>query len=167
MSNTARPIALACWLFAAISPGAEAWASQRGSYLGFRATRCDTPDGQARSLFVIENADGSSAPVEFPGRMASDAGPGVIAATLDPERGLLREQWQSRVLPPPGTACTGARLWGWTGHGFELAEERQSLRCAGEPGHWLARSFARSLVTPAAPGIPAAAAAFSTSCEGP
>ena len=131
------------------------------------ATRCDTPDGQARSLFVIENADGSSAPVEFPGRAAPDAAPGVIAATLDPERGLLREQWQSPVPPAPGMACTGARLWGWTGRGFELAEERQSLRCAGEPGHWLARSFARSLVTPALPGIPVAAAAFSTPCEGP
>ena len=46
MSNPARPIALACWLLAAISPGAEAWASQRGSYLGVWAgerMNCDWP----------------------------------------------------------------------------------------------------------------------------
>lgn len=131
-------------------------------------TPCDRTNGPPRSFFVIENHDGASAPVVFPGRDGAAAS--TVTGMIDfpqfaPERGLLREAWYAPVVPPSGEACVIERLWGWTGRAFELAEERRSLACIGSGTIWRAITFARSLVTATSAGEPALAASFATPCE--
>ncbi len=124
--------------------------------------RCDMPNS---AYFVIENQDGSSAPVPFAGRDQADAQDGMIPhAEFEPEVGLLREAWHATTPPPSGEACMVQRLWGWTGRSFERIWERRSLSCMGSGAVWLAVTYARPFAMPALGSVPPAASAFSTPC---
>lgn len=130
-------------------------------------TPCDPKPGLRRDFFVIENADGTALPVEFPGTSPGrpTGQPGLLSTPhLDTERGLVREQWIAPVPPAADEACAINRVWGWNGRTFELAEERRSLSCAGIVSGYWAKTYTRSLITPAPEGMAANAAPFQPPC---
>jgi hypothetical protein len=130
-------------------------------------TPCDPKPGLRRDLFVIENADGSAAPVAFPGFLpVRPTGQEGMLATprFDPATGIVREQWLAPAMPDKGEACAIQRQWGWTGQTFELAEERRTLSCAGIVSGYWPRTYTRPLITPAADGAAATATPFQPPC---
>lgn len=156
---------------AACGAGPDAWTGH--GLIGDRTrpdrvlwvARCDMPPGTSDAYFVIENQDGSSAPVAFPGRDPADMRDGVIDnAEFEPEVGLLREFWHATTPPQSGEACMVQRLWGWSGRAFERLSERRSLSCMGSGAVWLAVTYARPFGIPALGAVPPAASAFMTPC---
>ena len=131
---------------------------------------CDAPGGRPRALLVIEQADGSAAPVRLPAQIPAERvlPSGVVPmASLDAERGLLRETWHAPGPPVQGAACLVERTHGWNGRGFELIEERRSCACEGSRAEWRAVTFARAFTASAAPFAAAAASPFTTPCARP